>query len=47
MTSTDLLIDGYNLLHAAGLGRARYGPGDLQRARQALLRKLFELLTPE
>ena len=46
MASTDLLIDGYNLLHAAGLGRARYGPGDLQRARQALLRKLFELLTP-
>ena len=47
MASTDLLIDGYNLLHAAGLGRARYGPGDLQRARQTLLRKLFELLTPE
>ena len=44
---TDLLIDGYNLLHAAGLGRTRYGPGDLQRARQALLRTLFELLTPD
>ena len=47
MAATDLLIDGYNLLHAAGLGRARYGPGDLQRARQALLRRLFELLTPD
>ena len=47
MASTDLLIDGYNLLHAAGLGRSHYGPGDLQRARQALLRRLFELLTPE
>ncbi len=47
MASTDLLIDGYNLLHAAGLGQSRYGPGELQRARQALLRKLFELLTPE
>ena len=46
MAATDLLIDGYNLLYAAGLGAARYGPGDLQRARQALLRKLFELLTP-
>ena len=47
MASTDLLIDGYNLLHAAGLGRSHYGPGDLQRARQALLRRLFELLTPD
>lgn len=47
MLPTDLLIDGYNLLHAAGLGRARYGRGDLQRARQALLRRLFHLLTPD
>jgi predicted RNA-binding protein with PIN domain len=47
MASTDLLIDGYNLLHAAGLGRAHYGRGELQQARQALLRKLFTLLTPE
>lgn len=46
MPPTDLLIDGYNLLHAAGLGRARYGRGDLQRARQALLRRLFQQLTP-
>jgi predicted RNA-binding protein with PIN domain len=46
MPATDLLIDGYNLLHAAGLGRSRYGRGDLQRARQALLRRLFQLLTP-
>lgn len=47
MATSDLLIDGYNLLHAAGLGRERYGPGDLQRARQSLLRRLFELLTPD
>ena len=26
------LIDGYNLLHAAGLAREKYGPGDLERA---------------
>ncbi len=46
MPPTDLLIDGYNLLHAAGLGQSRYARGDLQRARQALLRRLFQLLTP-
>ncbi len=46
MLPTDLLIDGYNLLHAAGLGRSRYARGDLQRARQSLLRRLFHLLTP-
>ena len=45
MPPTDLLIDGYNLLHAAGLARARYAKGDLQRARQALLRRLFQFLT--
>src|SRR5688572_18723775 len=31
------LIDGYNLLHAAGLARETYGSGDLERARFALL----------
>jgi uncharacterized protein len=37
-----LLIDGYNLLNAAGiLGRGR-GPGSLERARQALLNTLVE-----
>lgn len=36
--SRDLLIDGYNLMHAAGLARARYGPGDLERCRRSLLR---------
>jgi predicted RNA-binding protein with PIN domain len=46
MPATDLLIDGYNLLHAAGYGRVRYAHGDLQRARQSLLKKLFQLLTP-
>jgi len=46
MSATDLLIDGYNLLHAAGYGRVHYLHGDLQRARQRLLKKLFQLLTP-
>lgn len=40
-----LLIDGYNLMHAAGLARRRYGHGDLQRCRrqlQILLKSLLE-----
>lgn len=46
MPATDLLIDGYNLLHAAGYGSARFATGELQRARQRLIKKLFQLLTP-
>lgn len=42
-----LLIDGYNLLHAAGLMGRRLGPGGLERARAALLRLLAASLTPE
>lgn len=34
----DLLIDGYNLLHAAGLARRTYGPGEFERTRQRLLK---------
>lgn len=45
MATPFLLIDGYNLLHAAGLARVRYGPGDLERARQRLLAMLTEKLT--
>ena len=33
----DLLIDGYNLMYAAGFVRPRYGPGDLERCRLRLL----------
>ena len=44
MSQPTLLIDGYNLLHAAGLARATYGPGDLERARDRLLSLLGELL---
>lgn len=40
----NLFIDGYNLLHAAGLARAQYGPGDLERARDRFLLLLSQLL---
>lgn len=46
MSARFLLIDGYNLLHAAGLGRLDYGPGDLQRCRERLLRLLVNHLSP-
>ncbi len=39
-----LIIDGYNLLHAAGLSQARYAPGALQRQRHRLLVRLANLL---
>lgn len=47
MSAGFLIIDGYNLMHAAGLVRATYGPGDLSRLRHQLLVKLTKLLTPE
>ena len=47
MAQPTLFIDGYNLLHAAGLARPTYGPGDLGRARDRLLSLLGELLTAE
>lgn len=40
-----LLIDGYNLMHAAGLARRRYGPRQLERSRLQLLRHLARHLT--
>lgn len=42
-----LIIDGYNLLHDAGLARANYRPGELARQRQELLNKLARRLTLE
>jgi predicted RNA-binding protein with PIN domain len=33
----DLVIDGYNLMHASGHARERYAPGDLQRCRERFL----------
>jgi uncharacterized protein len=38
------LIDGYNLMHAAGMLGRNPGPGSLQRARAALLRFLAAAL---
>jgi uncharacterized protein len=40
------IIDGYNLLYAAGYGQIDYAPGDLLRARTRLLRKLLDELSP-
>jgi predicted RNA-binding protein with PIN domain len=31
------LIDGYNLMHAAGLMKTRFGPGGLEKARRAMI----------
>lgn len=40
-----LIIDGYNLLHAAGMARFRYGPGELEKARNRLLNFLANRLS--
>jgi predicted RNA-binding protein with PIN domain len=42
-----LIIDGYNLMHAWGLARRRYGPGEFQRLRERFLRQLANRLTEE
>src|SRR5262249_21134176 len=39
-----LIIDGYNLLNATGISARGRGPGNLERARQALLNTLVESL---
>lgn len=41
-----LLIDGYNLLHAAGLARTDYRPHELRRQREKLLRLVARQLSP-
>jgi predicted RNA-binding protein with PIN domain len=45
MSAGILLIDGYNLLHAAGMGQKDYRPGDLLRCRTRLLRLLVDKLS--
>ena len=47
MATPFLSIDGYNLMHAWGLARQRYGPGDLERLRERFLRQLANRLTEE
>lgn len=44
MAAYTLIIDGYNLLHAAGLAKKKYAQGELEQARenlQSLLRRLL------
>ncbi len=41
------IIDGYNLMHAWGLARSRYGPGDLERLRGQFLKELAKHFTEE
>jgi hypothetical protein len=40
-----LIIDGYNLMHACGLARKSYGPGQLRQCRVQLVRHLASHLT--
>lgn len=40
MPESYFIIDGYNLMHAAGLGKRRYGPRGLEKCRNALLNYL-------
>lgn len=47
MSTSFLIVDGYNLMHAAGLAREKYGPGDLARKRNELLFKLAQRLTSQ
>lgn len=46
MSARDLIIDGYNLMYAAGYCQAEYAAGDLMRCRTRLLAWLLEKLTP-
>lgn len=45
MAAPFLIIDGYNLLHAAGLARRRYARGQMERARRALVNLLARHLS--
>lgn len=44
MARTFLIIDGYNLMHAAGLARRSYGPGGFERSRIQFLKQLSNYL---
>ena len=46
MSARFLIIDGYNLLHAAGMAQRDYAQGDLQRCRTRLIRFLMSKLSP-
>ena len=42
-----VIIDGYNLMHAAGMARARYGPGGFEKSRNRFLNYVINRLRPE
>ncbi|VAX39947.1 hypothetical protein MNBD_PLANCTO02-1642 [hydrothermal vent metagenome] len=42
-----LIIDGYNLMHAAGMARLQYGRGDLERCRNAFINLLSLAISEE
>lgn len=44
MAAYQLIIDGYNLLHAAGLAKKKYAQGEFERTREKLLSLLRRLL---
>lgn len=39
-----LIIDGYNLMHAAGIARQRYAAGEMERCRKQLQLKIASML---
>lgn len=39
-----LIIDGYNLMHAMGIAKTRYAPGELERCRRRMQRQLLQVL---
>ena len=42
-----LIIDGYNLMHAAGLARRHYAAGDLERCRNRLVQSIADNLSAD
>lgn len=47
MSTPFLLIDGYNLMHAVGIARSTYGPGELEQRRTQFLKTLVGHLTDD
>lgn len=42
-----LIIDGYNLMHAAGIAKQRYAAGEMERCRKQLQLKIASMLEAE
>lgn len=47
MANPYLILDGYNLMHAAGIARRKYAQGDLERCRRKLEIRIAATLSPE